>query len=64
MANGTDIFYSTTRKLRSQIIYSKKIACQFTPEQFARINAYADARGTTFAGAVRDLIFITGPFSP
>ena len=44
--------------------YSKKIACQFTVEQFSRINSYADSRGMTFAAAVRDLIFIVGPLKP
>ena len=37
--------------------FSKKIAVQFTPDQFARINAYCDSKGISFAAAVRRLIF-------
>lgn len=36
---------------------SKKIACQFTPDQFHRINSFADSKGISFAAAVRRLIF-------
>lgn len=40
--------------------YIQKIACQFTPDQFASINNYADGMGISFAGAVRHLIFHGG----
>lgn len=55
MALGTDTAKS------GRLSFPKKIACQFTVEQFQQINAFADSEGITFAAAVRRLIFVMGP---
>ena len=61
MALGVDVTaeWSRVRKRNKpvKLALCKKIACQFTPDQFHRINAYADSKGIAFAAAVRRLIF-------
>ena len=61
MAAGVDVIPVWTRQRRPSkkpdLAFSKKIACQFTPDQFHRINSFADSKGISFAAAVRRLIF-------
>lgn len=64
MANGVETMPTTLRKhgearrwKNKREAFSKKIACQFTPEQFSQINTFADSKMIPFAAAVRRLIF-------
>ena len=61
MAAGVETIGPLTRQRRPSkkpdLAFSKKIACQFTPDQFHRINSFADSKGISFAAAVRRVIF-------
>ena len=52
----------SARRKEPALVFRKKIACQFTADQFHKINSFADGKGISFAAAVRRLIFEIGPF--